>query len=142
MTARYRFLIDECLWPNLVQQAVRRGHWDTTCVRDRHLRGMKDHELIRYAVDHDYTLVTHNAADFRGPLGGPPGGHHARQPLHAGLVCLNSVKAMTPLRQQKLFAVAMDKAEKLPDLVNKALEVFEDEVGNVTTNVYDIPRLL
>lgn len=103
---------------------------------------MKDHELIRYAVDHDYTLVTHNAADFRGPLGGPLGGHHAHQPLHAGLVCLNSVAPMTPLRQQRLFAVAMDEAEKLPDLVNKALEVFEDDAGNVTVCVYDIPRPL
>lgn len=140
MRTPYRFLIDECLWPTLVQAANERGHWGTTCVRDRGLRGMPDHALIRYAVEYDYTLVTHNAADFRGPLDGRPAGHHARQSIHAGLICLNAMQPMTPARQQQLFGVAMTHAEQLPDLVNKALEVFEDEAGNVSVEIYDIPR--
>lgn len=139
MATAYRFLIDECLWPGLVQEAIRREHWHTTCVRDRGLSGSKDHELIRYAVEHGYTLVTHNAADFRGPLGRPPGGLCAQESLHAGLVCLNALQPMTPTRQRRLFAAALDLAESLPDLVNQALEVFEDENGEVTSSRYDIP---
>jgi hypothetical protein len=70
----FKFLIDECLWPGLVQMAREAGHWESTCVRDRGWSGSKDHQLIQHAVQEDYTLVTHNAVDFRGPPGGPVGG--------------------------------------------------------------------
>ena len=134
-----RFLIDECLSPELVQMAVTAGHVESTCVRDRGLSGTKDWKLIEHVVASDFTLVTHNSADFRG--GGPVklGGEHAKQSIHAGLVCLNSVHAMDLQRQLDLFQIALDELAALDDLVNQALEVFEQEDGSVEVVIYDIP---
>ncbi len=101
---------------------------------------MKDHQLVRFAVDGDYTIVTHNAVDFRGPYGGSPGGLHAREPIHAGLVCLASAFPMTPERQTELFGFALQEAATLEDLVNQALEVVEEESGEVMIMRYDIPH--
>jgi hypothetical protein len=134
-----RFLIDECLWPGLVQVARDAGHHESTCVRDRGLSGMTDHQLIRFAVDGDYTLVTHNAVDFRGPDGGPPGGLHAREAIHAGLVCLVSPWPMTPDRQVELFGYALTELATTEDLINQALEVVEEESGEVVIFRYEIP---
>jgi len=136
----YRFLFDECLWPDLVRLAHEAGHWDSTCVRDRGLSGTKDHKLIRYVVEGDYTLVTHNAVDFRGPEDGPVGGLHACEPIHAGLVCLVSEHAMTPDRQKRLFGYALTELAAMPDLINQALEVKEDLNGEVRINIYRIPE--
>ena len=109
----YKFLIDECLWPGLVPLARRAGHLESTCVRDRGWQGTKDYELIRHAVAEDFTLVTHNAVDFRGPDGA--GGLHAREPIHAGLVCLVSAFPMTIARQQELFELALQELAMMPD---------------------------
>lgn len=136
---RLRFLIDECLSPELVQLAVNAGHLESTCVRDRGLSGTKDWKLIEHVVAGDFTLVTHNSVDFRG--GGPVklGGEHAKQPIHAGLVCLNSVHTMDLQRQLDLFQIALDELGAMVDLVNQALEVFEQEDGSVEVVIYDIP---
>lgn len=133
----FKLLIDECLSPELVDMARNAGHSESTCVRDRGWSGKKDWELIAIAVAGDYTLVTHNAADFRG--GGPerPGGAHARQELHAGLVCLNAPR-MSLAKQRELFVIVLDELAGLPDLINQALEVFESEDGEVTLEIYDI----
>ena len=134
-----RFLIDECLWPDLVRLAWDAGHVESTCVRDRNLVGMPDHRLIEYVMNGDFTLVTHNAVDFRGRPGGSGGGLYARQSIHAGLVCLVSTEPMTPARQQMLFGYALEKLAEMQDLVNQALEVHEAADGSVTINVYQIP---
>lgn len=134
-----RFLFDECLWPGLAPIAREAGYPESTCVRDRGLSGMKDHELIRFAVAGDYTLVTHNAIDFRGPDGGPPGGLHAREEIHAGLVCLVSPNPMTPALQQELFGYVLAEVSLLDDLINQALEVIEEESGEVYLDRYEIP---
>lgn len=44
------------LWPGLVRVARAAGHLESTCVRDRGLSGMKDHRLVRFAIDGDYTM--------------------------------------------------------------------------------------
>lgn len=136
---KLRFLIDECLSPELVQLAVRGGHLESTCVRDRGLSGTKDWKLIEYVIANDFTLVTHNSADFRG--GGPfkLGGEHDKQPIHAGLVCLNSVHTMDLQRQLDLFQIALDELGTMVDLVNQALEVFEQEDSSVEVVIYEIP---
>ncbi len=134
-----RFLMDECLTPELVQMAVDAGHVESTCARDRGLAGIKDWQLIEFVVQHDFTLVTHNAVDFRGGGQGQLGGEHARQPIHAGLVCLNSVYPLDLQRQRALFQLALDQLATMNDLINQALEVFEDENGTVEMVVYDIP---
>ncbi len=134
-----RLLIDECLTPELVQLAVEAGHLESTCVRDRGWAGTKDWELIEHAVAGDYTLVTHNAVDFRGAGPADLGGEHARQPIHAGLICLNSVHVMDLNRQRVLFQVALQELASVGDLVNRALEVFELEDGAIELEIYDIP---
>jgi predicted nuclease of predicted toxin-antitoxin system len=136
---KFRFLVDECLSPELVQMADKAGHVESTCVRDRGLSGTKDWKLIEHVVAGDFTLVTHNSVDFRG--GGPVklGGEHAKQPIHAGLVCLNSVHTLDLQRQLDLFQIALDELGALDDLVNQALEVFEQEDGSVEVVIYDIP---
>ena len=57
----FRFLIDECLSPVLAQIARDCGYCESTCVRDRGLSGTKDHDLVRFVIANDFTLVTHNA---------------------------------------------------------------------------------
>ena len=135
----FRFLIDECLTPELVQMAVKAGHSESTCVRDRGLAGTKDWKLIAFVVEGDFTLVTHNSVDFRGGGPGKLGGEHSRQPIHAGLVCLNSVHPLDLQRQLALFQIALDELSTMNDLVNQALEVFEQENGSVEVAIYDIP---
>lgn len=83
--------------------------------------------------------MTHNAVDFRGGGPGQLGGQHARQPIHAGLICLSSVFPMDLYRQRDLFQVVLDEISSLEDLVNQALEVFELADGSVELDIYDIP---
>ena len=135
----FRFLIDECLSPELVQLAVAAGHLESTCVRDRGWAGTKDWMLVTYAIEGDYTLVTHNSPDFRGQGPGKLGGQHAKQPIHAGLVCLNSVHVMDLPRQLDLFRLVLAELTNVDDLVNQALEVFELTDGSVELDSYSIP---
>jgi predicted nuclease of predicted toxin-antitoxin system len=74
-----RFLIDECLSIDLVSVAGRAGH-DAQHVAHVGKAGWKDWNVVRYASDGDFVLVTNNASDFRRL--------YAAQPLHAGLVIL------------------------------------------------------
>lgn len=136
---KLKFLIDECLTPELAQMAVKAGYVESTCVRDRGLSGTKDWKLIEFVVEGDFTLVTNNSVDFRG--GGPvkPGGEHAKQAIHAGLVCLNSIHTLDLQRQLDLFQIALDELATMHDLVNQALEVFEEEDGSVEVVIYGIP---
>ena len=135
-----KFLIDECLTPELVQMAQAAGHPESTCVRDRGLSGTKDWKLIEHVVAGDFTLVTHNSVDFRGGGPGQLGGQHAKLPIHAGLVCLNSVHVLDLQRQRDLFQVALEELANLGELVNQALEVFEMDVGSIEVVIYDIPE--
>lgn len=104
--------------------------------------GIKDWQLVEFAVEGDHTLVTHNSADFRGKGGGVQGGHYAALAIHAGLVCLNSECAMTPSRQKNLFQHVLVQLDGRPDLVNVAFEVFEGAEGEITIDLYDIPKAL
>jgi len=136
----HRFLIDECLSPELVQMAIHAGHIESTCVRDRGLSGTKDWKLIEHVVTGDFTLVTHNAVDFRGDGPGKPGGEHAKQSIHAGLVCLNSAFTMDLQRQRDLFQVALDELGHIADLVNQAMEIFEQDNGTIEVVLYGITQ--
>jgi len=136
---KLRLLIDECLSPELVDQAIAAGHVESTCARDRGLLGMKDWDIARYAIEHDFALVTHNARDFRGPGQAAPGGVHAGLEIHSGLICLNSAFAMDIDRQGDLFGLALADLAAHPDLVNQALEVFEAEDGSIELLRYEIP---
>jgi predicted nuclease of predicted toxin-antitoxin system len=135
----FKLLIDECLSPELVEMALQAGHVESTCTRDRGLLGKKDRELMIFVVNGDFTLVTHNAKDFRGTGSEKPGGHHSAAPIHAGLICLNSVHPMDLERQRDLFRIALEEIASLTDLLNQALEIVEDVDGSVSTTIYEMP---
>ncbi len=74
-----KFLIDECLSPNLVTIAVQAG-FEAYHVAHVGKAGWKDWNVARYARQGDFTVVTNNAEDFRQL--------YANESLHAGLVIL------------------------------------------------------
>jgi len=138
---RLKFLIDECLSPELVRIAIAHGHYESTCVRDRGWAGAKDYVLIGHAVNEDLTLVTCNSVDFRGAGPGNLGGEHARQEIHAGLVCLNSELPLDLDLQCELFELALQTLEaECVDLINMTLEVFHKSDDSIELVVYDIPQ--
>lgn len=134
-----KFLIDECLSPELAAMAVQRGHVESTCVRNRGWSGLKDYQLIERVVAEDFTLVTCNSVDFRGKGPGQLGGEHANQDIHAGLVCINSEVPLDLDLQLELFQAVLEVLEAEEDLVNKALDLFHRENGHVEYDIYDIP---
>jgi hypothetical protein len=136
----FRLLIDECLTPELVALAIAAGHVESTCARDRGLLGATDWQLLDYAIRKDFTLVTHNARDFRGAGASGPGGLYSASEIHCGLICLGSEYPMDIERHRTLFAIALGELARLPDLVNQAMEVFEDIDGSVSVAIYDIPK--
>lgn len=75
-----KFLIDECLTPELVSLARARGHHESSHVTWLGLRSRSDWAIVRYAVAESFVLVTNNSVDFRALLG--------REEIHAGLVRL------------------------------------------------------
>lgn len=117
-----RFLIDECLSGELVAAAKARGY-DAAYVPHLGKAGWQDWNLVPFAVDNDYIIVTLNRRDFLRL--------HAGLELHPGLVILI---AQAPdnrgPHQAELFAKALDAyAAMNTDLVNKVMEVHAD--GNV-----------
>jgi Domain of unknown function (DUF5615) len=137
----FKFLIDECLSPELVGLAHAAGHLETTCVRDRGRAGAEDWALMPLVITGDFTLVTNNAKDFRGKTPGTLGGFHAKEEIHAGLVCLNTEikNAMDIDKQRDLFELALAQLAGRPDLINQALEVTERRDGSVDVVFYAIP---
>jgi predicted nuclease of predicted toxin-antitoxin system len=122
-----RFLIDECLTVDLVEVAAQAGH-EAQHVARVGKAGWKDWNVVRYAADGDFVLVTNNASDFRRL--------YAAQLLHAGLVIL--IPAVDRVLQQRLFRTALDEFAILGEPVNQVIEV--DLVGDdVTFAVYDLP---
>jgi predicted nuclease of predicted toxin-antitoxin system len=63
-----KFLIDECLSPELVGIARKRGHGESTHVAWLGMRSRKDWTIVRRAIDDGYVLVTNNTTDFRSLL--------------------------------------------------------------------------
>lgn len=128
-----KLLIDECLSPKLVTRARAEGFSGSSHIVWLGLAGRKDWELKTVIVDGDWTFVTKNAIDFRGPAERRgSGGHYADLALHAGLVCLNGPVGMDLDMQLELFDVALERLVGDPDLVNRVLEVtLADDVIHV-----------
>jgi predicted nuclease of predicted toxin-antitoxin system len=101
-----KFLIDECLSPELVTLARERGHWETTHVTWLGMRARKDWTVARRAIVNSYVLVTNNTTDFTSLLD--------RQETHPGLVCLNVAPGLMSLDVQKrLFILALESPRRL-----------------------------
>jgi predicted nuclease of predicted toxin-antitoxin system len=122
-----RFLIDECLSVDLVTVAGESGH------EAQHLAhvgraGWKDWNIVRYAGEGDFILVTNNASDFRQL--------YAAQRLHAGLIIL--IPVVSRAVQRRLFRAALDELRTIGEPVNRVLEVDLDG-DEVTLTLYDLP---
>jgi predicted nuclease of predicted toxin-antitoxin system len=85
-----KVLIDENLSPSLAADAQQKGF---LCSHVNHLgkTGTKDWELKRVILEGDWTFVTNNSTDFRGPANEPGSpGEYEDVRLHAGLVCIDA----------------------------------------------------
>ncbi|MDA8349393.1 MAG: DUF5615 family PIN-like protein [Pseudomonadota bacterium] len=136
-----KFLIDECLSPELVARAHQRGHGESTHVVWLGRAGLKDWELKPLILEGDWTFVTRNAVDFRGPADHPGAkGQYAGVEIHAGLICLNGPPERMDLDMQlELFEQALDEVQADPDLINQVLEITcEEDV--LTVRRYQLPK--
>jgi predicted nuclease of predicted toxin-antitoxin system len=125
-----KFLIDECLSPELVGEARARGSVESMHVTWLGLRSRQDWSIVRRAIDHGFVLVTNNTTDFTALLG--------REDVHPGLVCLNVAPGLMSLEVQKrLFALALDRLTDEP--VNEVLEITLRADRSVRIDRYDLP---
>jgi len=116
--------VARCLNPEPVKLAHVRGHGESSHVVWRRLQGKKDWELKPFILDGDWTFVTRNSVDFRGPssrLGSR--GQYADVEIHAGLVCLNEPDGMDLDVQIEMFEQVLDELADDADLVNQVLEI-------------------
>jgi hypothetical protein len=134
-----RILIDENLSPTLSSQAHKRGY-ESTHINHLGLAGAKDWELRKIIIKDDWTFVTNNSIDFRGP-GTQPGsaGEYADVQLHAGLVCINAPLGMNLDMQRRLFDLMLDDLDEKGDLTNQVLEVSLKKSGEVILRRTSLP---
>jgi hypothetical protein len=134
-----KILIDENLSPSLVADAQHRGF---LCSHVNHLgkTGTKDWELKRILLEGDWTFVTNNSIDFRGPADKPgSAGEYADVRLHAGLVCVDAPFGLNFHLQRQLFALILDELVKNGDLTNQLLEVGVKKDGKVELRRIALP---
>lgn len=137
-----KLLIDECLSEELAKLARDRRHPKSSHIRWIGKGGAKDWELLPVILDGDWTFVTKNSWDFRGPPQAPgTAGQYAGTELHAGLVCLNGPVGMDLDLQLEMFAVVPEILPDDKDLVNQAIEVTLETVddGAFTITRYALP---
>lgn len=119
-----KFLVDECLSLDLVAVARNRRFPESSHVVWMGKSGWKDWELKRFSLDGDWTFVTRNSVDFRGPASNPgSSGQYADVQLHAGLICIGGPEGMTAEVQCGLFEIALDEIGPEGHLVNGVIEV-------------------
>ena len=126
-----KFLIDECLSPELVALAPARGFHESTHVTWLGMRSRKDWTIVRRAVKDGFILVTSNTVDFK-PL-------YEREEVHAGLLCLNVAPGLMALEVQKsLFLFALEQVA-VNEPVNEILELTVTAEGEVILDRYALP---
>lgn len=136
-----KFLVDECLSPELAKLARAKGHGESSHVLWLGRAGLKDWELKPVILDGDWTFVTRNSLDFRGPADKPGAkGQYAGVEIHAGLVCLNDPSGMDLDMQLELFEQALEELQADPDLVNQVLEI-TCENDALTVRRYRLPEV-
>ena len=137
-----KLLIDECLSTELTKRAQQRGHDEASHVTWIGKSGWKDWELKKVILDGDWTFVTKNTVDFRGPKDVPGSrGQYANVAIHAGLICLNGPPGMDLDLQLELLEVALDELDRDDDLLNQVLEVtLEDPDEEIEIRRYRPPK--
>ena len=135
-----KFLVDECLSPSLVNRLHRAGYQATHVT---HLKkgGWSDQALMTVILDADWTFITGNAFDFRGPADTPgTSGAYSGAQIHAGLICLNRPHNDSRRIQLELLEEALSELNDLEgDLVNRVLEVTLDDDDTIEATVYGLP---
>ena len=136
-----KLLIDECLSPGMVELAISKGHPGSSHVAWLGKAGWKDWELKRFILEGDWTFVTRNSIDFRGPAARPgTKGQYADVSLHAGLICINGPVGMTAELQGELLNIALEEIGPGGELINGVLEVsLDDQEEEVDITRYDLP---
>ena len=119
-------LIDECLSPDLAAYAQSRGYHATHVVH-RGRDSTKDWALMPLIRREGFIFVTGNGKDFLKL--------YAAEEIHPGLIFVVHGNGTAEV-QVELFGKALDAAEKLPDLTNRLVEVFED--GRVSISEYPL----
>lgn len=136
-----KFLIDNCLTPELAKVARDCGHEDATHLAWRQRSAWRDWNVTEMAIEGDWTLVTRNSVDFRGPANARgTRGEYSKRVLHPGLVCLNGPVGMDLDMQIELFRKALEAIGEDGDLVNTCLEVTMDEKGRIRIDRYKVPK--
>lgn len=136
-----KFLIDECLSPRLAMMAKAAGHGETTHIVWFGKSGWKDWELKPVILEGDWTFVTKNSVDFRGPASKPGSkGQYADVAIHAGLICLNGPDTMDLAMQTELFEVALEELSANDDLINQVLEVTMTDQDEIHVLRYRLPQ--
>lgn len=136
-----KLLIDECLSPELARMAIARGYGETSHIVWMKLGGLKDWELKPIILDGDWTFVTKNSVDFRGPrekVGSK--GQYADVAIHAGLICLNGPPGMDLDMQIELFEQALAELASDGDLVNCVLEISLESDEELRVLRYALPK--
>jgi predicted nuclease of predicted toxin-antitoxin system len=111
-----KIFIDECLSAALVSVAKDRG---IDAVYGPHVGkgGWQDRNIVRFALDNDYMIVTNNRRDFMR--------EYANFDLHNGLIII--VPNAGRQSQIRLFSLALDAILDLGEsVINKIVEVLED----------------
>ena len=135
-----KFLIDECLSPDLAQLARDRGFHASSHVTWLGKAGWKDWQLRDLIVEQDWTFVTRNSVDFRGPADQPGSeGQYANVPIHAGLICINGTGRITGEVEIELFTAVLDQIGTVDHLVNEVIEVY---LGAEESGEFEIVRYL
>ena len=134
-----KILIDENLSPSLTADAQKKGF---LCSHVNHLgkTGTKDWELKRVILEGDWTFITNNSTDFRGPATEPgSSGEYADVRLHAGLVCIDAPFGLNLDLQRQIFGLILDELSKNGDLINQVLQVDVRRDGRVQLERFALP---
>ena len=134
-----KFLIDECLSPDLALLARERGFPESSHVTWLGKAGWKDWQLKEFILDQDWTFVTRNSIDFRGPAARPGSrGLYADVELHLGLVCINGPVDLSAELEVELFDVVLSELGA-DDLINQAFEIALQDAGDYMITRYGLP---
>ena len=134
-----KILIDENLSPSLTADAQQKGF---LCSHVNHLgkTGTTDWELKRVILEGDWTFVTNNSTDFRGPANEPgSSGEYADVHLHAGLVCIDAPFGLNMDLQRQIFGLILGDLAKNGDLTNQVLQVEVRKDGRVQLERFSLP---
>jgi hypothetical protein len=136
-----KLLVDECLSPQLALRSQQAGYGESSHVVWTGKSGWKDWELKEFILEGDWTFVTINSVDFRGPQATPgSGGQYADVDLHTGLICFNGPDFIDRETQCLMLDAALQMIEgEGGDLTNKVVEVTVLEHGGIEVEMYSLP---